>query len=70
MKYIYFLVSQGISAGTGADGSPDALGDRSDEDGETKGEEVKICSNCTVAATVLNDTPKGAQCQTCFNHWK
>ncbi|XP_027237565.2 REST corepressor 2 isoform X2 [Penaeus vannamei] len=52
-------------------GLGDSSGDRSDEDEEGRsGEETKNCSNCTIPATILNESPKGPQCQTCYNHWK
>ncbi|KAK7066512.1 REST corepressor 3 [Halocaridina rubra] len=50
---------------------PEANGDRSEEDEEGRnGEETKSCSNCTIPATILNESPKGMQCLTCYNHWK
>ncbi|XP_045107111.1 REST corepressor 2-like isoform X1 [Portunus trituberculatus] len=49
----------------------DSSGDRSEEDEEGKGgEESKTCSNCTIPASMLNESPKGLQCLTCYNHWK
>ncbi|XP_042239786.1 REST corepressor 1-like isoform X1 [Homarus americanus] len=51
-------------------GVGDSSGDRSEEDEEGKnGEETKTCSNCTIPASVLNESPKGLQCFTCYNHW-
>ncbi|XP_076046279.1 REST corepressor 1-like isoform X2 [Oratosquilla oratoria] len=45
--------------------------ERSDDEDDVKpGEETKSCSNCSVPATSLNETPKGLQCLTCYNHWK
>ncbi|XP_071535678.1 REST corepressor 2-like isoform X3 [Panulirus ornatus] len=52
-------------------GVGDSSGDRSEEDEEGRsGEETKTCSNCTIPATVLSESPKGLQCVTCYNHWK
>ncbi|XP_064078828.1 REST corepressor-like [Macrobrachium nipponense] len=49
----------------------DSNGDRSEEDEEGRGgEETKNCSNCTIPASILNESPKGMQCSTCYNHWK
>ncbi|KAG0718944.1 REST corepressor 2 [Chionoecetes opilio] len=49
----------------------DSSGDRSEEEEEGKGgEESKHCSNCTIPASMLNESPKGLQCHTCYSHWK
>ncbi|RXG71851.1 REST corepressor 3 [Armadillidium vulgare] len=55
----------------GNDGGQSAAVERSEDEDETlKPEDTKICSNCTVPATILNETAKGQQCITCYNHWK
>lgn len=65
-KSVSFPNQQATEGGLG-----DSSGDRSDEDEEGRsGEETKNCSNCTIPATILNESPKGPQCQTCYNHWK
>lgn len=52
-------------------GSGDSTGDRSDDEDDKKpGDDQKMCSNCTINATVLYETAKGMQCNTCYTHWK
>lgn len=35
-----------------------------------QGEGGGACSNCGVACTVTHVTPKGALCNSCYQHWR
>ncbi|CAL4114571.1 unnamed protein product, partial [Meganyctiphanes norvegica] len=59
-----------LQEGLAPGGSGDSTGDRSDEEDDKKGDDQKMCSNCTIHATILNETAKGMQCNTCYTHWK